>query len=345
MCFVRLAAACLVLASVGAFAEGDGPMAEAERLFTLGKWAKAAAAYEVALKEQASPDGLHRLAEAHLYAHNFGAARGAFKKALSLDKDDAYATSSLAMLKAIEKGGQGALDELLSLKEKYGDDYRYWRALGFASLQMGLDRVAIGYFEEAVKRNPEDYMSYFYTGIAYELHLDFDNAIAPYKRAVEINPMYAQAVNNLGYNYKERHYYAYAAEMYERALELDPGHAGYYYNIGNVYNHWDLRRAAFYMHSKSSELDPTFPKAHYNVGKNLIRFGFYEDAIVHLKLYLKYWNPSYSERDVPHPKVVKQMIEDVEDMMAERKERLAEVEQDKKRLEEIMKRRKEGAAR
>jgi superkiller protein 3 len=334
---VCLVFAASVVAAAPAEGEGGGLRAQAEHYFLKGKWRKAAEAYGKLVREEPALEDLYRLAEAHMYSYYFDDAREVFEKVLSIKEDDPYAAISLAMLKALRKKKTKGFKELRALSDKYGGDYRYWRAVGFAFFQKDQDRQAIKALKKAVKLNPRDYMSYFFMGLAYELHLDFDNAMKPYKKAVAINPIYAQAVNNLGYNYKERHYYTYAARMYEKAIELDPEHPGYYYNLGNVYNHWKMRREAFYMHSRAAELEPEFSKAHYNVGRNYVRFGFYEEGIRHLKLYIKYWRPNLSERDVPNPKVVKKMIKDVKAMMEDREEGIKEVETERKRLEELEK--------
>jgi tetratricopeptide (TPR) repeat protein len=332
------------LASVFVFLFATASLAEAsetagaEFFFLRGKWQEAAGAYEKLVKEEPTLENLHRLAEAYVYSLDYSGARRAFKKALSIDGEDPYSIISLAMLRAVTgrnwKKKNKAMGELIALSNKYGEDARYWRALGFAYKQRNEDRKAIKSFREAVRRNPGDYMSYFFMGISYEVHLDFDGAMVPYKKAVEINPVFAQAVNNLGYNYKERHYYSYAGEMYGKAIELDPGHPGYYYNLGNVLNKWKMRRQAFYVHRKAVELEPKFAKAHYNVGKNLARFGFLKESRKHLKLYVKYWTSGLSERDVPPPKHVKEMIRDLDALIDDRKLLRAQEDKKEKMMEE-----------
>jgi superkiller protein 3 len=342
--FIILIFLCFPSGGKAARADGEGEdlAARAGSLFMHGKWPEAAEAYKKLAEEEPEVKDLYRLAEAQLYSNYFADSHETFKRTLSVKKDDPYSIISITMLEAIKQKGLKGFDRLQALSEKYGDDYRYWRAVGLAFFHRDLHRKAIKFFKNAVRLNPDDYMSYFYTGLSYELHLDFDNAIKPYKKVVEINPNYAQAVNNLGYNYKERHYYTYAARMYEKAIELDPGHAGFFYNLGNVYNHWRMRRQAFYVHSRALELEPNFHKAHYNVGKNYIRFGFYEKGISHLKTYIKYWDPGLSERDVPNPKVVKAMIEDAEYMIEDREARKLEVEKMRKKLEELKEQLKES---
>lgn len=291
--------------------------AQAEKFFLLGDWPTAIAAYDAVTASEPSVENLNRLAEAFLYNMNFPQSEQAFSASLA-KAENTYARMMYIMLEALRD--QANMPEFTALLDKYPKDARLWRAVGFLNVQLKQFNPALKYLEESARLDPNDYMTWFLIGYSYEITNRYDDAIKAYKTCVDLNPTFAQAVNNLGYNYKERAYYSYAIDMYEKAVELMPKNAGYYYNLGNAYTHKKMLKKAFYAYRSAVDTDPMFAKAHYNLGRALAGFEFYEDAIPHLRLYMKYWTPAILPVDAPVPDKVETIIETIEEMINEREE-------------------------
>lgn len=295
---------------------------KAELYFLQGNWGKAIREYETAV-EQPSVENLNRLADAYFYSGDLTAAEEILNKALYL-RENPDSIIFLAMLRALRN--REYLEKLMPMFQSYPGNPRLWRAVGIVYLRNNYDSKAMHHFHEATKKDPGDYMSYFYIGLIFETRHRYDEAIEAYKKSVAANPNFAQALNNLGYCYKERHYYSYALEMFKKAIAVQPENPGFHYNIGNVYTIKNMIEQAYNSYKRALELDPKFAKAHYNMGRTYIRIGMFKEALKELKLYLKYWNSSISTLDVPPPEAVKYMIEEVEDMMEEQKEKEMEKE-------------------
>ena len=304
--------------------EGRPPLAE--RYFQEGNWEKAITEYN---KAEPTVENLNRLADAYFYSDDFNAAKKTFKKALKL-RENPDSRIYYTMLKAMKS--KKHMDKLMEMfQQTHGDDPRLWRAAGIALMRNKRDERAIYYFYGATDKDPKDYMSYYYIGLMYETHHEYDEGIKLYKEAVAINPRFVPALNNLAYCYKERHYYSYAIEVFKQAMEVQPDNSGIYYNIGNVYTHKKMTEEAYASYKKALELDPKFAKAHYNMGRTYIRMDRLEDAIEEMKLYVKYWDRSIPERDAPHPDKVKEMMEEIKYMVEEEKNRLEEETKDKEK--------------
>lgn len=307
---------CLIISLTGANAYA-ADLVMAENTFMLGDWPATIAQYESIVETDPTSQHLNRLGEAFMYNHDFELAEKAF--ALSLKKaETARARTMLMMLEALRD--KEKLPAFMGMADKQPTNHEVWFAAGFLNVQLKKYDEALTYLEKAASIEPDDYMTYFFIGYCYEITNRYDDAIKAYKVSVNLNPNYAQAVNNLGYNYKERAYYSYAIEMYERAITLMPKNAGYYYNVGNAYTHKNYLKKAFYAYRTAVALDPKFAKAHYNLGRSLAEMGFYEDAIPHLQLYIKYWSPEILVVDAPLPDNVLGQIETINEFMAEREE-------------------------
>lgn len=279
---------------------------EAERFFLQGKWQRAIQAYS-SLKEPSEED-LIRLGEAYFYSGDYDSARATWQRA-----GGERARANLLMLDAI--GSKRKLRALEKTLEKEELSASFWRALAIAYMKSVDDEKALYYFYEAINRKPDDYMLYFFIGTIYENHFAFEDAAKSYKKAIEINPEFAQAFNNLGYCYKEIRFWSYAIEYYKKAIDIWPENPNYHYNIGNAYTHKQMYEEAFESYKRAVALDPNFAKAHYNLGKAYLRRGMLEDALSELKLYIKLWSPAINPLDAPHPKAVKEEVEEIEEAL------------------------------
>ncbi len=318
-CAMRIFQALLLilLAATAASSAYAADIAAAERAFSFGDWPAAANEYQGLAKADPSADNFNRLGEAAMYNLDFQRAEWAFSSSLK-KAETPLAKVMYTMLEALRD--QSNMPAFTAMLEERKDDPKAWFAAGFLNVQKNDLDSALKDFQKASELAPRDYMIWFMIGYCNENESRFDDSIKAYKMAEFLNPEYAQAVNNLGYSYKERGYYSYAIEAYRRAIGLMPRNAGFYYNLGNAYTHKHMEAKAFYSYRTAVDLQPNFAKAHYNLGRNLMKMGFYENAIRHMKLYIKYWTPAIPVVDAPTPDNVQDQIDSMNVLITERED-------------------------
>lgn len=94
---------------------------------------------------------------------------------------------------------------------------------------------AAGYFEKAVKEDPEFAFAWDNLGINYRRLNNFDKAIECYKKSLEIDPKGLMPLQNIAIAYQYKKEYSQAIEAYEKLAEIDKNNPEVYYGIGNVY--------------------------------------------------------------------------------------------------------------
>lgn len=280
---------------------------DAKECFAIGWWVNVINI--LSNKDDRTHEETMMLIDAAIYNESYNVAENAVERdLLSGATSDAEIMSALLQTLQDKKKNRHLLEALL---DKYKNDPRAWRSMGIALMRTDEDELALYYFYEAVARDPNDYISYFYLGYIYEIHERYDEAMPAYQKAVKINPKYAQAVNNLGYIYKEKHYYTYAIEMYKKAIAIWPENAGYHYNVGNALNHKGMFKEAFREYKTAITLDPTFAKAHYNMARSYLRMDKFREALAEFELYFKYWDNSVNPLDAPPPDTIKDEVDDL----------------------------------
>ncbi len=112
-------------------------------------------------------------------------------------------------------------------------------ALGIIHLlQFDEPTQAIGYFEEAVKVDPEYSEAYNNLGYAYQKAGDFEKAISYYKKALS-NPTYPtaeKAYYNMGFSYYRLGKFDSALNSFKEAIKRAPDLSLAYLGLALVYN-------------------------------------------------------------------------------------------------------------
>jgi S1-C subfamily serine protease len=106
---------------------------------------------------------------------------------------------------------------------------------GLESLWLGNYDNAVGYFENAVNRNPKRAEAWVQVGYCKVKQGKNDEAIRAYQQALQLKPEAAEIHNKLG----DAYYYASrlreAIEAYTEAVRLQPNFAEAYYNLAIAY--------------------------------------------------------------------------------------------------------------
>ncbi|MDT4968206.1 MAG: serine protease Do [Acidobacteriota bacterium] len=121
----------------------------------------------------------------------------------------------------------------------------WWYRNGLNSLWLGNYDSALGYFENAVNKNPNRAEAWIQVGYCKVKQGRNDDAIRAFQRAIQLRPSSFEAHNKLGdaYYYAGRFYEAIAA--YKQAVNLRPEMAEAYYNLGMTYLETGDRTSAF----------------------------------------------------------------------------------------------------
>jgi Flp pilus assembly protein TadD len=111
----------------------------------------------------------------------------------------------------------------------------WWYRNGLNSLWLGNYDSALGYFENAVNKNPNRAEAWIQVGYCKVKQGKNVDAVKAFQRAIQLRPNSFEAYNKLGdaYYYASRFYEA--IEAYKQAARLRPDMAEAYYNLGMTY--------------------------------------------------------------------------------------------------------------
>jgi len=124
--------------------------------------------------------------------------------------------------------------------------------------------------------------------------MQFDAAIASYKKALKIKPDYAEAYYNMGIALKEKGDFELAIDSYKKAIEIKPDYIDAYFNMGNILKYVGDLEAAIDSYKMTLEIKPNYAEAYNNIGNVLKDKGDLEAAIDSYNMALKI-KPDYAE--------------------------------------------------
>ena len=150
---------------------------------------------------------------------------------------------------------------------------------GFNALESGNYSAAIKYYDEYLKRNPNNAKAYYNRGLAYANLQKYNEAISDYTTAISIDPNYADAYNNRGTVYANLQKYNEAISDYTTAISIDPNHADAYNNRGIEYYYLQKYEEAISDLTKAISIDPNYANAYNNRGLTFSDLRKYEEAI------------------------------------------------------------------
>lgn len=125
----------------------------------------------------------------------------------------------------------------------------WWYRNGLNSLWLGNYESALGYFENAVGKNPNRVEAWIQVGYCKVKQGHNREAIKAYQQAIRLRPNSYEAYNKLGDAYYYAGSFYEALSAYQQAARLRPELAEAYYNLGMTYLELNDRAAAI-MHSR-----------------------------------------------------------------------------------------------
>jgi tetratricopeptide (TPR) repeat protein len=178
---------------------------------------------------------------------------------------------------------QNALSETTQMLERFPNSVVLYNIAGASNAGLMQFDEAIACYKKALKIKPDYAEAYNNMGVALQDKGDSEAAIKSYKQALKIKPDYAEAYNNMGNALKDKGDLEAAIESYKKALKTKPDYAEAYSNMGVVLNDKGDLEAAIESFKKALRIKPDYADAHYNLGISLLQTRHYEAAAEHFK--------------------------------------------------------------
>ncbi len=172
---------------------------------------------------------------------------------------------------------------------------------------------SLTYFENSLKRTPDEPEAFFGLGLAQKKMGGLDRAIESFSKAAALAPQDGECLRELGTTYLLKANLPEAQKYLERARALSPLDPLVYFYLGRVYAEKKLPDEALQALLRSRELDPQLSGIHYHLGmaygeKKMLgpayqNFGYYykatgdpKTALIHFQKALSYFSEQAPER-------------------------------------------------
>lgn len=141
----------------------------------------------------------------------------------------------------------------------------------------------ITFWQDTIRGNPENEVSYNSLGAALNRAGRYDEAIKYIKMALKLEPSFTSAHNNLGNALAEIGKFDEAVESYRAAIRLEPDSALYYCNLGIALGKSKRYDEASESFNTAIKLGGADEGAFYNLGYLMIQTGDFNKALEYLK--------------------------------------------------------------
>lgn len=148
-------------------------------------------------------------------------------------------------------------------------------------LQTGRAEKSAPMFDEAIKRDPKNWVIHANRGQALESLKRFEDASSEYEKAIKLQPSVAELYEALGVSLQRLGRHRKAVEAFDRAIQLNSDLPSVYTNRGISLERLGKWNQAAQSHSRAVRLAPTMGAAHFNLACVLHRQRFYEKAAAH----------------------------------------------------------------
>ncbi len=166
--------------------------------------------------------------------------------------------------------------------------------LGRAAQTAGRLREAIGYYEEAIRDEPDYAEAHNNLGVVLSQTGRIQEAIGHYEHALQVKPDYVEAHNNLGAALADMGRFQEATGHYEQALRLKPDSIQAHLNFGNLLLDVGRLNEAIQQFERALEIQPDCAEADDGLGSALAQQGRMSEAIEHWERALRS-RPNYAE--------------------------------------------------
>jgi tetratricopeptide (TPR) repeat protein len=138
---------------------------------------------------------------------------------------------------------------------------------------------ALYYFHEVIRKNPKDFLSYYYIGSALITLQQSDSAIQFLSSSVTLNPNYLPAINSLASIYFGRKDYQEALRLFTKARAMRPEIADYHYKTGLCFQSAQRYDSAIVYYQNAIERDTSNDSYFAQLGYCELMNQNYDEAV------------------------------------------------------------------
>ena len=188
---------------------------------------------------------------------------------------------------------------------------------------------SVVYFENWLKRQPDDPEAFFGLGLAQKRMGGLDRAIESFSKAASLAPQDGEILRELGGAYLLKGYLPEAQKSLEGARALSPSDAMTFFYLGRVYSEQKSVNEALQSFLRAKELNSNLPQIYYHLGmafgakgmlgQAYMSFGYYYKSVGDPKTALLHFNKALPYFNEPAPE--RQSIQkEIEDLSPKKKE-------------------------
>lgn len=243
-----------------------------------------------------------------------------YKTAIKFDENNGLAYYNLGVLyQKIKNNEEALINFKIAEKFNYNKSELY---LNIGNLYLIKDAsISIEYYNKAIKVNPDNFLIYYNRGIAWQMKMEYNNAISDYRKTIELNKdfinaylnlgvslkgikkvdeainIYKKGLNinpkdyllnyNLGAEYKEIQNYSLAIKHTQLAIDVDSNSYEAYSNLGNIYLELKNMNMAFESYSKGLSINGNYDVLWYNYGRALQTLSQHHESIKYYEMAVK----------------------------------------------------------
>jgi tetratricopeptide (TPR) repeat protein len=151
--------------------------------------------------------------------------------------------------------------------------------IGYCLASMGKRQEAIEPYQKALQLEPQNPIILNNLCGAYGNSGRYGEAVKSCQEAIQLKPDLAEAYNNLGWSYRQMGRYQDAIQSCKQAIRLQPDLATAHYNLGNGYAALKRYQEAADSYKQAIRIEFDYAEAHLNLGAAYNQMGRYEEAI------------------------------------------------------------------
>ena len=230
---------------------------------------------------------------------DLAAAADHYRKATEFDTTFALGHMALAMVQTNSVDRRKYMAKAMRHLSKVSEGEQLWIKGRNTFYGTGVGREELGYFEELVKKYPNDEIAQYLFGYMNHHHgrKNFEKAIECMENALKINPNYVTPYNDLGYAYMEIRDFKNAERIFKKYVELVPNTAAALDSYSDMFLRSGQFEKSIENYDKVIKLDPTYPWAYFGKAANLNFLNRHAEA---RELLTPLLNFKLGERDTYH---------------------------------------------
>ncbi len=168
---------------------------------------------------------------------------------------------------------QKALEFFQEAIKKDPENTRAWNGLGYCHVGMNNPAAALKAYQQAIKTSPGDETLYYILGNYYVKLGQPQEAINAYRQAIRMKPDFEEAHFKLGVVYSQLGQLDEGKNAFETVIRLNPDAVPAHFSVGIAYAQLGRYKDALKANQEVLRIDPEFAPAHNNIGMVQKRLG------------------------------------------------------------------------